>query len=66
MQARIAQYANELVSLTILGLMVLALVAGQASATPQQPIVPAMVPELAPNVTGLVIDFDFSFRHKGE
>lgn len=62
MQARIAQYANEFVSLTILGLMVLALVAGEAAATPQD-VSPA---EMTPEEPGFVIEIDFSFRQKGE
>ena len=62
MRSRAAQYLNEIVSLTFMGLMILALVAGQAIATPQ-----AEVPAVdAPAEPGLVIEIDFSFRQQGE
>jgi hypothetical protein len=37
MRAQVAQYLNEIVSLSIMGLMCVALVAGQAGAAPQVP-----------------------------
>ena len=59
MRAQVAQYLNEIISLSILALMSLALIAGQAGAAPQEG------PELT-EVPALVIEVDLSIRHKGE
>ena len=42
MQSRIAQYMNEIVSLTIMALMCVALVAGQAGASQQESASPRL------------------------
>ncbi len=62
MRARLAQYSNELVSLTIMALMSIALIAGQAG-TAQ-----AAADEPTVDVTEhvLVVDIDFRSRHEGE
>ncbi len=62
MRARIAQYANDIISLTILMLMSIALIAGQAGAAQQR----AAEPVLEDHEPVLVIDIDLSFRQHGE
>ncbi len=59
MQTRVAQYLNEIVSLTMLALLALAFVAGQAGAAPDAPI-------SADDVTTVVAEFSLSIRQKGE
>ncbi len=62
MRARLAQYSNELVSLTSMALMSIALIAGQAGAAQ------AAADERTVDVTEyvLVVDIDFRSRHEGE
>ena len=62
MRATLAQYTNDIVSLTILALMSIALIAGQAGAT--QPV--AGEPTEVDAVPVLVIDVTLSFRQEGE
>jgi len=59
MRARASQYLNEIISLTFMLLLGLALVAGQADA-----LMPAEPATAESHV--LAIDIDVSFRHKGE
>lgn len=59
MRERSTQYLNEIVSLTVLALMVLALVAGQVNSEPRD------VRELGDANNG-VISLEISFRRKGE
>ncbi len=59
MQPRIAQYLNEIVSLTMLAILVLAFVAGQAGAA-EEPRVSA------DDATTVVAEFSLSIRQKGE
>lgn len=81
MRSSIAQYLNEIVSLTILALMCIAFVAGQAGATPMPPSVEALeAPKAAASPVArpledrllvlswpkLELDVDFGFRHPGE
>lgn len=64
-QTRVAQYLNEIVSLTIMGLMILALAAGRAGAdVGQQVRNPAQAADEP--AAELVIAVDFSIRHEGE
>lgn len=60
MKAKASQYLNEIVSLSIMALMIAALVGAQtgAAATRAEPVV------ADPQV--VVIDVDFSFRPQGE
>ena len=62
MRAQLAQRTNDIVSLTILMLMSIALIAGQAGAAQQGAAEPLL--EGAEHV--LVIDIDVSFRQRGE
>lgn len=69
-QTRVSQYLNEIVSLTIMGLMLLALAGGTAGAdagrragAPPGGIASEIVSEKAGE---LVIAVDFRFRHEGE
>ncbi|MDH3746716.1 MAG: hypothetical protein OER97_00810 [Gammaproteobacteria bacterium] len=59
MRAQASQYLNEIISLTIMLLLGLALVAGQAEA-----LMPAETAAADSHI--LAIDIDVSFRHKGE
>ncbi len=62
MRAQLAQYSNDIVSLSILMLMSIALIAGQARAAQQgeaEPVLEYQEPVL-------VIDIDVSFRQHGE
>ena len=62
MRARLAQYSNEFFSLSIMALMSIALIAGQAG-TAQ-----AAADEPTVDVTEhvLVVDIDIRSRHEGE
>jgi hypothetical protein len=62
MRATLAQYTNDIVSLTILVLMAIALIAAQAGAAQHQ----ASEPAASDIEHVLVIDVDFSFRQVGE
>ncbi len=62
MRARLAQYSNELVSLTIMALMSIALIAGQAGAAQAAADEPTV--EVTEHM--LVVDIDFRVRHEGE
>ena len=62
MQARATQFLNEIISLIIMALMIVALVAGQAAATPRA----TAIDDVQSNPAGQVVNADFSFRHKGE
>ena len=62
MRARIAQHTNDVISLTILMLMSIALIAGQARAAQHR----AAEPVLDEPEHVLVIDIDLSFRQQGE
>ena len=62
MQARVSQYMNEIISLTIMGLMIIALIAGQAGASPQ----PVASNQLAEASAQLTNENDLKFRHEGE
>ncbi len=62
MRARLAQYSNDIFSLTILMLMSIALIAGQAGAAQHG----ATEPLLDDAAHVLVIDIDVSFRQRGE
>ncbi len=59
MQSRVAQYLNEAVSLTMLGLLVLAFVAGQTGKA-QEAIA------AADNATAVVAELSLSIRQQGE
>ena len=61
MRSRVAQYMNEIISLSIMALLVVALVAQQAGAGMRAGATPA-----EPEAPALVIEVDFSFRHNGE
>jgi len=62
MRARLAPYANDIVSLSILMLMSIALIAGQAGAAQHG----AAEPVLDEPEHVVLIDIDISFRHQGE
>ncbi len=62
MRARLAQYSNEFVSLTVMALMSIALIAGQAGAAQA----PAAEPTVEVTEHVLVVDIDFRSRHEGE
>ena len=62
MRARLAQHTNDVVSLTVLMLMSIALIAGQAGAAQHGVAEPLL--EDAEHV--LVIDIEVSFRQRGE
>ncbi len=62
MRARFAQYSNEFISLTIMALMSIALVAGQAGAV--QVIDDEPVLDFAIHV--MINGENFSIRHEGE
>ncbi len=62
MRARLAQHTNDVISLTILMLMSIALIAGQAGAAQRGAAEPLL--EVAEHV--LVINIDVSFRQRGE
>ena len=62
MRARLEQYSNDIVSLSILMLMSIALIAGQAGAAQNGEAEPVL--EVHEPV--LVIDIDLSFRQHGE
>jgi len=62
MRATLAQYTNEFVSLTVMALLSIALIAGQADAT--QRVASESTEGDAARV--LVIDVDLSFRQEGE
>ena len=75
MKAKVAQYFNEIVSLIVMGLMITALIAGQAAGASQQAAqvheAPADRVRLAEYATDradpvVVINVDFSFRPEGE
>ena len=79
MKAKVAQYFNEIVSLIVMGLMITALVAGQAAGASQQTshafeekedrvlLAQLDTADLAsPAETVLVINVDFNFRPQGE
>tara|TARA_R110002049_G_scaffold54869_35_gene152513 strand:+ start:10819 stop:10998 length:180 start_codon:yes stop_codon:yes gene_type:complete len=57
MQLRVAQYLNEIVSLSFMGLLIIALVAGQANSTARA----AAKPQAEP-ITETTLDF----RQQGE
>ena len=59
MQSRVAQYLNEVVSLTMLGLFVAAFVAGQSS-TAQEAV------NAADSATAVVAELSLSIRQQGE
>lgn len=59
MRATISKYLNDIISLTVMVLMLAALIAGQAGAGEHDS--PEAMDEHA-----LAIDIDFSFRQKGE
>ncbi len=62
MRAQLAQYSNNIVSLSVLMLMSIALIAGLAGAAQQgeaEPVLEYQEPVL-------VIDIDVSFRQHGE
>ena len=62
MRARLAQYTNEFVSLTVMALMSIAFVAGQAGAEQAPAEEPAA--EVIEHV--LVVDIDFRISREGE
>ncbi len=62
MRARLAQYSNEFVRLTIMALMSIALVAGQAGASQAYAGEPTV--DITEHV--LLVDIDFRIRHEGE
>jgi len=62
MRARLAQYRNEFFSLSIMALMSIALIAGQAGAMQA----PAAEPIVDVTEHVMVIDIDFRSRHEGE
>ena len=62
MRTTLAQYSNEFVSLTIMALMSIALIAGQAGAAQA----PAAEPTVEVTEHMLVVDIDFRIRHEGE
>jgi len=62
MRATLAQYTNDIVSLTVLALLSIALIAGQADAT--QRVARESTEGDAARV--LVIDVDHRFRQEGE
>lgn len=62
MRARLAQYSNDIVSLSVLMLMSIALIAGQAGAAQYGDAEPV----LEDHEPVLVIDIDLSFRQHGE
>lgn len=59
MQTRIAQYLNEVVSLTMLALLVAAFVAGQTGAAKE-------AVAAADNATAVVAELGLSIRQQGE
>ncbi len=59
MQSRVAQYLNEIVSLTMLALLVAAFVAGQTS-TAQEAVASA------DSATAVVAELSLSIRQQGE
>jgi hypothetical protein len=59
MRATISKYLNDILSLTVMVLMIAALIAGQAGARQHDSL--EAQPERA-----LAVDIDFSFRQKGE
>lgn len=63
MRARSTQYLNEIVSLTVLALMVLALAAGQARSDTRDARV---LGDAVGNDDNGVISLEVSFRRKGE
>ena len=73
MRARVAQYLNEIISLIVMGLMITALVAGQASGATEQTSHAfeeaddrILLAELRADGDELVLDVDFRFRPQGE
>jgi hypothetical protein len=62
MRARLAQYTNDIVSLTIMALMSIALIAGQAGATQHAD----SEANDADAVRVVLINADLSFRQEGE
>ena len=76
MKAKVAQYFNEIVSLIVMGLMITALVAGQAAGATQQAahafedkedriLLAELAAEGAADAV-VVINVDFNFRPQGE
>jgi hypothetical protein len=63
MRARSTQYRNEIVSLTVLALMVLALAAGQVRSDTRDALA---LGEAVGNDDNGVISLEVSFRRKGE
>ena len=59
MQSRVAQYLNEVVSLTMLALLVAAFVAGQSGEARK-------VVEAADSATAVVAELSLSIRQQGE
>ena len=76
MRQRVAQYLNEIVSLTIMALMCVALVSAQAGAGQRVEAEDRLASEIEfvelVEIDGVIdtpewkIDVDFSFRHTGE
>ena len=71
MRSRVAQYLNEIVSLTVMALMCLALISAQAGAAHRAALAPPVAAEPAlirgaVEVPALNVEVDFSFRHTGE
>ena len=62
MRARLARFTNDIVSLSVLMLMSIALIAGQAGAAQQAAAAPG--PEIQEHVLG--IDLDLSCRQQGD
>ena len=60
MKARAAQYLNEIVSLSIMALMIAALVGAQTGSARELEAAAPVDPEV------VTIDADFSFRPQGE
>ena len=79
MKAKVVQYFNEIVSLIVMGLMIAALVAGQASGATEQAshafedkedrVLLAKLEFIDPHdaaAAGVVIDVDLKIRPQGE
>jgi len=59
MRGYISQYTNEIIGLTVMLLMCMALISGEAGANASQP-------PLADDAHIVAIDIEFSIRQKGE
>ena len=73
MRARVAKHFNDIVSLIVMGLMITALVAGQAAGAQQKAAhafedddARILLAELRAEDDELVLDVDFRFRPQGE